>query len=465
GWTAAEAVGKPIDELLFRDPQDYEVLAKASAETGFRGEVHQVAKDGRALILNAGATVIRDSDGTPRSVLIIQTDITEHKKLENQFLRAQRLESIGTLASGVAHDLNNVLAPILMSAPLLRGELPPPLKEKIIDTIEGSAERGAQIVKQVLTFARGVEGERVVLDPRHLVKEMAEIATQTFPRGIEITTSLGDDVALIEGDPTQLHQVLLNLAVNARDAMPAGGKLVFSTENFEVDEHYAAMTPGAKAGPHVLVSVSDTGSGIPPHVLEKMFDPFFTTKPIGKGTGLGLSTVLGIVQNHGGVINAYSTPSRTTFRILLPAAQGLVHQDAAGVTDLPAGAGETILMVDDEPAICELAQVLLERSGYRVIVADDGPSALAIFAQRRSEIAVVLTDHLMPTMNGLELARIIGKMDSKARIILSTGREDECGPSQLEAAGVAAALTKPYTQATLLKTLHRVLQAKKPIAA
>lgn len=456
GWTAKEAIGQPID-FLFDDRGDNQSSEQALAASGeFQEDLHLVAKDGRSLTVNVRVNVMRNSDGTPRSVLSIGTDITEHKKLESQFMRAQRLESIGTLASGVAHDLNNVLAPILMSAPLLREELPPPLKEKIIDTIEGSAERGAQIVKQVLTFARGVEGERVVLDPRHLIKEMAEIAAQTFPKGIEVTSSFGEDVAFIEGDPTQLHQVLLNLAVNARDAMPTGGKLVFWAENFDVDEHYAAMTPGASVGPHVLISVSDTGSGIPAHVLEKMFDPFFTTKPIGKGTGLGLSTVLGIVQNHGGVVNAYSTPSGTIFRILLPAAQGMLQQKAAGIRELPEGGGETILVVDDEPSIREIAQLFLERNGYHVIVADDGPSALALFAQRKGEIAVVLTDYLMPTMNGLELARIVRKMDPNIRVILSTGRDDDCGASQLNAAGAVAGLTKPYTQTTLLKTLHRV---------
>ncbi|MCA1592041.1 MAG: PAS domain S-box protein [Acidobacteria bacterium] len=461
GWTASEAIGRCIADLYYKDQEDYLPAVNAVESTGeFVGEVHQVAKDGRKLIVSVRSNVIRNSDGTPRSVLIIQSDITDHKKLENQFLRAQRLESIGTLASGVAHDLNNVLAPILMSAPLLRDDVPAALKAKIIDTIESSAERGAQIVKQVLTFARGVEGERVLLDPRHLLKEIVDVTARTFPKTIQITSRVGEDVAFIQGDPTQLHQVLLNLAVNARDAMPTGGKLVLSAENFEVDEHYAAMTPGTGVGSHVLINVSDTGAGIPPHVLEKMFDPFFTTKEIGKGTGLGLSTVLGIVKSHHGTINAYSTPSGTTFRVLLPAAQGMLQLQKAGVPDVPVGAGEIILVVDDELAIREVAKVLLERNGYQVLLADDGPSALAIFAQRQGEIALVLTDYLMPIMNGRELVRIIRKMSSDAQIILSTGRDDDCGSAELDALGVAAALTKPYTQATLLRTLHRVLHAE-----
>jgi CheY-like chemotaxis protein len=366
----------------------------------------------------------------------------------------------------VAHDLNNILAPILMSAPLLRGEeLTTGLKNKIIDTIETSAERGAQIVKQVLTFARGVEGDRVLIDPRHLIKEMAEIAQQTFPKTILITTRYPEHLDLIEGDPTQLHQVLLNLAVNARDAMPAGGKLLISAENLEVDAHYAAMTPDATPGPHVLIIVSDTGTGIAPHVMEKMFDPFFTTKEIGKGSGLGLSTVLGIVKSHSGVVNAYSTPQGTTFRIHLPAAAGQRLEQRAADSELPLGHGETILLVDDEPAICEVAEVLLRKNGYEVLVADDGPAALAIFAQRQGEIAVVITDLLMPIMSGLSLARIIRKMDAAARIVLSSGREDDCAPAELNAIGIAASLTKPYTQATLLRTLHQLLQGDRRFAS
>jgi hypothetical protein len=287
---------------------------------------------------------------------------------------------------------------------------------------------------------------------------MAEIAQQTFPKTIVITTRYDERLDLIEGDPTQLHQVLLNLAVNARDAMPAGGKLIVSAENLDVDAHYAAMTPDAKPGPHVLIIVSDSGSGIAPHVMEKMFDPFFTTKEIGKGSGLGLSTVLGIVKSHGGVVNAYSTPHGTTFRILLPAAAGQELQIRETESELPLGHGETILLVDDEPAICEVAEVLLAKSGYKVLIADDGPAALAIFARRQGEIAVVITDLLMPIMSGLALARIIRKMNPDARIVLSSGREDDCAPADLSAIGIAASLTKPYSQATLLRTLHQLLQ-------
>lgn len=459
GWTAAEAIGQRLSDLIYDDPEQYLTVAHALELSGeFRGEVHQVAKDGRRLVVSKRANALPGTAGRPGSVLIIQSDITEHRKLENQFLRAQRLESIGTLASGVAHDLNNVLAPILMSAPLLREEkLASDLKQKIIDTIEMSAERGAQIVKQVLTFARGVEGERVLVDPRHLIKEMAEIAQQTFPKTIVITTRYAERVDLVEGDQTQLHQVLLNLAVNARDAMPTGGKLLISAENLEVDAHYAAMTPDAKPGPHVLIAVSDTGTGIAAHIMEKMFDPFFTTKEIGKGSGLGLSTVLGIVKSHGGVVTAYSTPQGTTFRILLPAAAGQQLQVPEAESELPLGRGETILLVDDEPAICHVADVLLTKSGYKVLLADDGPAALAIFAQRQGEIAVVITDLLMPTMNGRSLARIIRKMNPVARIIVSSGREDHCTPAELNAIGISASLTKPYTQATLLRTLHELL--------
>jgi hypothetical protein len=218
------------------------------------------------------------------------------------------------------------------------------------------------------------------------------------------------------------------------------------------------MTPGAKAGPHVLIEVRDTGTGIPQHVIDKIYDPFFTTKGVGKGTGLGLSTVLGIVNSHGGVITAASSADGTTFRILLPAA---VHanqtEDAVTAKDLPQGSGETILMVDDEPAVLEIAETLLVNNGYKVLLAEDGPSALALFADLSDEIDLVLTDLAMPIMNGIALARTLRRMDREARIVISTGREDDFKPAQLVEIGVAGTLPKPYSQSALLHLLRQVL--------
>jgi PAS domain S-box-containing protein len=459
GWSASEAIGRPMEDLIFAEPNDRQALLKQLISTGeFHGEIKHRAKDGREVIVDGRATLIRNDDGTPRSVLGINTDITEQKKLEKHVLRTQRLESIGTLASGVAHDLNNILVPILMAVPVLRGDPSPEESENFLSTIESSAQRGADIVKQVLTFARGAAGDRVLLQPIYVIEEIAKIAKETFPKTVRVRTNYADDVRLVEGDPTQLHQVLLNLCLNARDAMSEGGSLTLTAENFDVDEQYATMTPGLKAGPHVLISVMDTGTGIAQNIVEKIFDPFFTTKELGKGTGLGLSSALGIVKSHGGVIKVYSTANGTAFRVFLPSTAGVFQADETKAQmDVPTGHGETILIVDDESAIREVAKVVLSKSGYKVLAAGDGPSALAIFMQQPNEINVVLTDVVMPIMSGMVLARTLRKMDVKAKIIVSSARDSDYNPGELTDIGVDGCLNKPYSRETLLRAVDRVL--------
>ena len=459
GWSAAEAIGQPMGALILREANDREALLEQLVLNGkYHGEVKHHAKDGHEVIVDARVILIRNDDGTPRSVLDINTNITEQKKLETQLLRTQRLESIGALASGVAHDLNNILVPILMAAPILRNEASAEEREKFLTIIESSAQRGAGIVKQVLTFARGADGDRVLLQPIYLLEEIAKIAQQTFPKSVRMRTSYPEDLWLIEGDPTQLHQVLLNLCVNARDAMPEGGNLSLTAENFDVDEQYTTMTPGLKPGPHVLISVIDNGTGIPQHVIDKIFDPFFTTKELGKGTGLGLATALGIVKSHGGTINVYSTGKGTTFRVLLPSAASVSQPNEPETrVELPTGHGETILIVDDESPIREVATAVLSKSGYNVLAADDGPAALALFVQQPKEIDVVLTDLVMPIMNGLVLARTLRKMDANAKVIVSSARDADYNLSELKDIGVQESLTKPYTRETLLRTVDRVL--------
>jgi PAS domain S-box-containing protein len=355
GISGLEAIGKKESELIYSHGGDFEFAQGEVLEKGeWYGELRQRSRhDESEIVVDARWTLVRNETGEPRSILAINTDVTSRKSLEDQFLRAQRMESIGTLASGVAHDLNNILAPILMAIPMLRGELPENVRDSILDSMETSAQRGADIVRQVLTFARGVEGERVLLQPSHLLREMDKIAAETFPKSITIRNDLPGNLWTVTGDATQLHQVLMNLCVNARDAMPDGGTLTISAENFELDESSAAMTPGGKIGPYVMLKVSDTGMGIPRDTLAKIFDPFFTTKELGKGTGLGLSTAMGIVKSHGGFVKVTSEVGRgTTFRIFIPATtdsrlldkeleQPVIHR----------GNGELLLIVDDEPSI------------------------------------------------------------------------------------------------------------------
>ncbi len=257
--------------------------------------------------------------GTKKSIASL-LDITEKNKLEEQFLRAQRMESIGTLASGIAHDINNVLLPILLSLDLLKQKFPDVESQKLIDILERSAKRGASLIKQVQSFGRGIKGERIALQAGHLISEIRQMATETFPRSIEIRTDIPKDLWVISGDATQLHQVIMNLCVNARDAMPDGGILSISAENLLIDENFARINIEAKVGPYIAITVSDTGTGIAPELRGRIFEPFFTTKEPGKGTGLGLSTALGIVKSHGGFINVYSEVGNgTAFKIYLPA--------------------------------------------------------------------------------------------------------------------------------------------------
>jgi two-component system cell cycle sensor histidine kinase/response regulator CckA len=417
--------------------------------------------DGGEVVTASRWTLVRNEQGEPESIISINSDLTEQKKLEQQFLRAQRLESIGTLASGVAHDLNNVLVPILMVAPLLRGEVSPEEREKFLSIVEASAQRGANIVRQVLTFARGADGERLLLQPIHLLEEISNIIRGTFPKSIAVQVSYPEVVSTIEADPTQLHQVLLNLAVNARDAMPQGGTLALSASNMNLDEYYARMAPGIEPGPYVVLQVRDSGTGIPREIIDKIFDPFFTTKDIGVGTGLGLSTVLGIVKSHGGFVNVYSQPGETIFKIFLPAADTAQELEKPGPTGpIAAGQGEMILIVDDEPGIREIARALLEKHGYEPVVAEDGPDALATFARHPYDFKVVLTDFAIPIIDGVTLIRAMRKINPDIKAILSTGREEGYQASDIQALGVQACLTKPYTRDTLFETLHRVLTSE-----
>ncbi|HEY5035794.1 MAG TPA: response regulator, partial [Chthoniobacterales bacterium] len=405
-------------------------------------------------------TLLRDEEGRPRSILMINTDITEKKKLETQFLRAQRMEGIGTLATGMAHDLNNILAPIMMAAPILRQETDPAERERFLDIVELSANRGADVIKQMLTFARGADGDYVLLQPIYLLEEISKIAARTFPKSIVLHTSYEENIRSLEADPTQRHQVLLNLCINARDAMPNGGELCLGAENFDVDEQYARMTPGATAGPHVMLQVTDNGSGIPKEVIDKIFDPFFTTKSIGHGTGLGLSTVAGIVRSHGGFIGVESEPGHTSFKIFLPAKAVLSTANALNVDALiPQGNGQTILLVDDEPSIREVAELILKRHGYKVLLSEDGPTALALFARHMGLIAVVITDLSMPGMDGLMLVRTLRRMRPGLKIIVSTGRTDEFNAAATAALNIDGTMSKPYTSPSLLLKISHVLHS------
>ncbi len=413
-------------------------------------------------VLERYSAPVRGSDGTYYGRVWTFHDITERKKLEAQFLRAQRMESIGTLASGVAHDLNNILTPIMMSAPVLRMNISEESRGNIIDTIEMSAARGAQIVKQVLTFSRGLEGEMLPLQVEAVVSEVEQMIRSTFPKDITVECVIEPHLWLVLGDATQLHQVLLNLCVNARDAMPNGGTLRLSAANLDIDASYASMLPESAPGQHVLLEMSDTGSGIPPEILERIFDPFFTTKGVGKGTGLGLSTVHGIIKSHGGFLKVASELGKgTTFKVYLPAARDQVAvAGAAASAPPPTGHGELVLVVDDEPAVINAAQTVLVANGYRVLLAADATEALVKFTEKSHDIAIVLTDIVMPVMDGVLFLRTLRQINPNIPVIASTGQSEQKQVAAMRSLGIESVLYKPYNAGTLLRTLHFALHPK-----
>ena len=461
GWPSAAALGKNANQLLYNAPWSrYAQIKPVLLERGvWQEDLHQVTQTGEALIVESRWTLVRDEVEQPKFILVVNSDITQKKQLEGQFLRSQRLESLGTLAGGIAHDLNNILTPMLGVAQLLPHTLPAldAQSQRLLTLLTTSVERGSALVKQVLSFSRGVEGEYVVLQIRHLVSELQHIMSETFPKSIELSIDLPQSLWPVRGDVTQLHQVLMNLCVNGRDAMPNGGILSIVAQNLYLDEHDVQMDPAAKLGPYIEITVADTGVGIPSTVIDKIFDPFFTTKPVGKGTGLGLSTVLGIVKSHRGFVKVYSEAGQgSQFKIYLPAAEQ-VEIPIPENTNCPQGQGELILVVDDEGPIREITKTSLEAHQYRVLAASDGIEAIALYAQHPHDIDLVLMDMIMPAMDGVTAIRTLKKINPQIRIIAISGLVSSDKTAAALAAGVQTFLPKPYTSDALLQALYEVL--------
>jgi PAS domain S-box-containing protein len=467
GYQAAEIIGKHFS--LFYPTEDVEAgkpareLRIATAEGSFEDEGWRVRKDGSRFWASVAMTALRNESGELRGFSKITRDITERRQAEAQRLRTQRLESIGTLAGGIAHDLNNALAPILMGVELLRVQYPD--QTDTIDIMETSARHGAGMVRQLLTFAKGIEGARVLIQSRHLLNEIQSIIEGSFPKNIELRTSFPDKLQAILGDATQLYQVLLNLCVNARDAMPNGGTLTLEAENTEIDAAYASIVPEAKPGRYVVWRVKDTGTGIPPEILERIFEPFFSTKGPDKGTGLGLSTVIGIIKSHGGFVRVYSVLGEgSTFSIHLPAAASGVGDSVAPFTTKTTfrGNGETILMVDDDAAVRQISRSVLTALNFQVITAADGTDALIHAAEKRAVLRAVITDLHMPHMDGLSFVRVLKRMLPAASIIVSSGRLDEREAKEFKTLGVSVLLDKPFTQEELVTALQKAFEKRPP---
>ena len=389
-------------------------------------------------------------------------DVTEKKIFQTQMLRSQRLESLGTLAGGIAHDLNNVLAPILLSIEILKNNLKDDKSIQLLDTLNKSATRGREIIKQLLTFARGFSGEHVVIQPLHIMRELEHLVRETFPKSIQLQVDLPKDLWTIEADPTQVHQVMLNIGINARDAMPYGGMLKISAENVHLQQNEIPPGSHAKPGPYVKLGIEDSGTGIPPEILDKIFEPFFTTKERGKGTGLGLSTVHSIVKSHKGFVTVQTElGSGTKFFVYLPAFEGSKPKNLDETLKISQGNGETILVVDDEESILDITKNTLEMYGYNVIIAHNGVEALSIYTHEENKIDVVIVDIIMPSLDGLTIANTLRKMNPDIKIITSSGIK--ISESEEENLGKTnhIFLQKPYTAEKLLITIQQILHGQK----
>ena len=444
--------------------EDRERVADAAATkqpAGDYDETYRIVRpDGEVRWIHDRAFPVRDSGGALVRMVGVAEDITEKKRMEAQFLRTQRLEAVSALADGVAHDLNNILTPILMSTSILKDESSTE-DLTLLSMIEQSARRGAEIVQQLLTFSRGAEGARIVLQPRHLIREMATLVREAFPKTIQLEVKVAADLWTVEANSTQLHQVLMNLCVNARDAMPDGGQLILSAGNVHLPDVGHTQCASLPPGPYVFLGVADSGEGMSPETQARLFEPFFTTKAPGKGTGLGLSTVLGIVRSHGGHVSVYSERGHgSRFTVYLPALPG-VAEAAVPATDTQAsGHGELILIVDDEPTIRDATSVLLQKSGYKVLAVGDGDAALALALQHSGALRLVLTDVFMPGMDGIALTRALKTIAPDVAVIATSGLDKPEQRRQLEESGVRETLGKPCASTDLLAAIRRVLGPK-----
>jgi len=465
GYSAAEALGRRLNQLIRSDRQTAEfyqqIQSTILAGDTWHGELISQRKEGASIPVEQTITPVRDGDGRVAHFIVIAQDITERRRLQEEALRSQRLDSVGRLAGGIAHDLNNILSPILMAPSILRETVTDPGSREVLDSIEVSANRGAAIIRQLLTFSRGgTGGKHLPVQLLHVVRDMITMIRETFPKNILVRTELQADAWAVDGDATQLHQVLMNLCVNARDAMPEGGVLTLALENVELDAAAVAGQPGAAPGPYVMLGVLDTGCGIEPEHLDKVFDPFFTTKEIGKGTGLGLPTALGLIRAHRGFVQIRSQlRSGTQARVYLPASPAACPIAHAPDTALPPrGRGECILIVDDEENVRRVTTRILEQHGYRVIAASDGAEAFSRFQEHRTTVRLILTDLLMPIMDGATFVRAVHRLDSSVPVVAVSGYASDDETLKL-GIDVAAYITKPYLRSVLLRTIAVALEA------
>ncbi len=462
GWPAHEALGQVACALLFKDPahepDEPRTLVRERGE--WQGELRQVTRDGREVVVASRWSLLRDGQGRPRAYLVVNNDITDQKRLEAQLLQAQRMEAVGQLAGGVAHDFNNLLTVINGYTDILLANTRPdspayePLRE-----IQKAGGRAAGLTRQLLAFSRKQILAPVVLDLNALVRELEKMLLRLIGEDVEVAVVLDPDLGRVRADPGQVEQVIMNLVVNARDAMPTGGKLTIETRNVQLDRTYGEEHRYVQPGPYVMLAVTDTGVGMPPDVKARIFEPFYTTKGPGKGTGLGLSMVYGIVKQSGGSIEVYSEPGRgTTFKIYLPrlAEAGVGAAAAAGAVHIPRGS-ETVLLAEDEDGVRTFVVQALGALGYTVLEARDGSEALDHCATHAGPVHLLVTDVVMPRMSGRELADRAAALRPQVKVLYLSGYTDDAVVRHgLLSEGVAF-LQKPFTTAVLARKVRQVL--------
>ena len=459
-WSHDELIGQSVEQLIPEAARTSHVIVRENYQKdplvrpmgAGNSNLTALRKDGTELQVEISLGPIE----TPAGKLTIAAirNVTERKNAERGALRSQRLESLGSMASGIAHDLNNTFQPILMVLEMLRADYPEQVTE-FLTIAEQSARRGSEMVLQLLTFAKGSKGSRILIEPRHLLKEIEKIVRNTFSKSIHLRVNYQEDPGTLLGDPTQLHQVLLNLCVNARDAMANGGTLTLAVDTLECDATFVKFFADAVPGPYIRIRISDTGCGIPPELIDRIFEPFFTTKPPEMGTGLGLSAAIGIARAHGGFLHVTSEPgSGSHFELYLPKVEG-PSKSAETTAELTFhGGGELCLVVDDEQGVRDMLKVVLQKLELRVITAVDGSEALIRIGEYGDEIKYVLTDVNMPVIDGLALARSLRKILPLARIIAITGVASNQRLTELKSLGVDGTIIKPFNRRKLIEALN-----------
>lgn len=469
GWSLGERLGRKMDILVPEEnwPETEMMIDRVLAGESFSGiETRRYTKEGKIIPVSVSGAILRDMDGNPLGSVINLRDISKQKNLESQLQHAQKMEAVGTLAGGIAHDFNNLLQAIQGYTELLlmrKKEGESGFRE--LQEVIRAAKRGAELTQQLLTFSRKVESKRKPLDLNREVGELWELLERTIPKMIEVEFKLADNLKLINADSVQLKQLLMNLAVNAKDAMPEGGKLLIETQNVTLDQEFCKRYAEVKPGEYALLSISDTGHGMDKETLEHIFDPFYTTKEVGKGTGLGLAIVYGIVKNHEGYIMCYSRPrTGTSFRIYLPAVDSeteSVHMTDSQDSDPFALRGnETILLVDDEEFIRELGVDVLGQAGYKVLTASDGEQALSLYRQERGRIDLVILDLIMPGMGGTKCLEELLKIDPQTQILIASGYSPDASTKDSLETGARGFIIKPYDTKRLLELVRSILDGK-----